>query len=1573
MRVLLAVLLFPLVLLAHGSFGQQDPGINFQTGALDFETVDWIVPGREPIVLSRRYEGRASSWFFFAHTVFKKEEELVLLEPNGSQVRYLKKGKKERFERLDGREKKGDLYIAENQSRLFDEGEDLPITVFLSDGTVRYYEKQKGLYCLLLERLPNGNKKRFTYDKKHRITLIETLCPSQATGYASVSIAYRRDEEMILTGSDQTRVVYAFEKMGGKRQLVSVSILGEEVERCKYKQVGDFYRLTRRTFSDGRDLDIRYQDGPVVSQILSKGGSERILYTCSKKGKGGAVCHTLIEEDGSKMLTFSDTLPFRIERYAPDGTLLYKKEMKHEKGLVQEEALFEGSGALVYRRRFFYGKGGLLEREETLAHFEGPEMTLHERLFSYDERGRLIQERDGALVTGYEYVGSYRLLSSKQVGDGKGIDRRQTFSYDENLFLLSEKEACHEKRYRYNPKGELEWIEERSGDGELLRSIKKTYTNSRLTKEEHFDPDQKLLYKLLFEYDWKGRLIAKTDPIGRKAHFIYNDRGLLIEEKDFVSRTPKKIHYDRENRPMTIETDGFKLCFTYGPKDQKLSSSHPSGANCSFAYDPLGRLTSVCLPDVLPAEKRYDLLGHETVDVAPSGEVTRKKNTLAGKPYEILYPDGTKVQHTYRVDGLIKTTRLEDGTWIEFDYDFWGRLTKKRASGQQEHWVYDDLHLIEYKEASGLVHLYEYDPAGRKTKETLRAPNGEERHLFFTYNRQGLLASSSLGGLFAYFSYDAAGRKIEEKSLGVTTRTEYDQADQVIAICRGHIKEEFAYDLQGRLVHHVDGEQRITHIEYIDQVPAQKITTKPEGTKVIETYNTSGLLIERATHYPLHQDPKREFFSYDRAGRPAHESYDARGRITSIGSDISYTYDARGRLQSSIRPGEHLTHYTYHPSGNLATLSAKEGPFLLHYRYDPTGHSTPLPSTYNGFGELTSETFGLRFTLHKTYDQAGRVTSLILPDGSSIHYLYDPERLEAIQRKDRKGKTLYTHQILSRTPDGKIAQEQLASCHLIQETPPPLHPFGPLTSDGFHTYTYDTQENRTSQDGQPYLLDGFRLLQAGKHTLRYDPQGRPTQIDDLALSYDPIGRLIAAKRGNEAIFYTYDNSGRRLTETFKSRTRYFLYDGEKEIGALAEDGTLLELRILNPERPHDRASAVAIEIDGTPYVPFHDPYGNIVALHTLSGVRVAQYAYTPFGERLPAQASIQSPYLFASKRYDPFTGLVFFGSRYYLPSFGRFLTPDPLYPSDGPGLYTFVHNNPLTAYDPYGLFSVGLFDFNIRIDYQSPYGTFSLGTDSPLAQALLLNSGQLIGGLIEHASFHLLPPIPFLRTGIRLFGRFLQLQFDPLPHPTPFCHILNSPIVSFDEKAVIIFANGLLNSKEDADESSQIIEWKTGLRTFSLFTPTQGFLTDLIDALFLHFGLPTPNAIHFQKQLQKLLDEIPKATQVFLILHSKAAALGNYALRRISSSYQKRITRVIALAPQRLIRNDLGFDVINYVSKADAIPFLDLFGMILGPCKNVVDITFLDPIHAFFPFNHSILSETYMQALTQIIEEIAPK
>jgi RHS repeat-associated protein len=76
--------------------------------------------------------------------------------------------------------------------------------------------------------------------------------------------------------------------------------------------------------------------------------------------------------------------------------------------------------------------------------------------------------------------------------------------------------------------------------------------------------------------------------------------------------------------------------------------------------------------------------------------------------------------------------------------------------------------------------------------------------------------------------------------------------------------------------------------------------------------------------------------------------------------------------------------------------------------------------------------------------------------------------------------------------------------------------------------------------------------------------------------------------------------------------------------------------------------------------------------------------YGTFGE---TSALAGTTFGFTGQRYDSDTGLYYYKNRYYSPTIGRFLQPDPAGYTDGLNLYIYAGNNAVMFADPLGLAS----------------------------------------------------------------------------------------------------------------------------------------------------------------------------------------------------------------------------------------------------------------------------------------------
>ena len=95
----------------------------------------------------------------------------------------------------------------------------------------------------------------------------------------------------------------------------------------------------------------------------------------------------------------------------------------------------------------------------------------------------------------------------------------------------------------------------------------------------------------------------------------------------------------------------------------------------------------------------------------------------------------------------------------------------------------------------------------------------------------------------------------------------------------------------------------------------------------------------------------------------------------------------------------------------------------------------------------------------------------------------------------------------------------------------------------------------------------------------------------------------------------------------------------------------------------------------------------VIALLDAEGNRVAEYAYSPFGQILHMEGSMAeiNPLRFSSEYYDDETELIYYNYRYFSPKLGRWIKRDPINEYGGVNIYCFVANNPISDWDWNGL------------------------------------------------------------------------------------------------------------------------------------------------------------------------------------------------------------------------------------------------------------------------------------------------
>ncbi len=144
--------------------------------------------------------------------------------------------------------------------------------------------------------------------------------------------------------------------------------------------------------------------------------------------------------------------------------------------------------------------------------------------------------------------------------------------------------------------------------------------------------------------------------------------------------------------------------------------------------------------------------------------------------------------------------------------------------------------------------------------------------------------------------------------------------------------------------------------------------------------------------------------------------------------------------------------------------------------------------------------------------------------------------------------------------------------------------------------------------------------------------------------------------------FVYDGANRRKTATLSGTATSYLYDGfdvaEEQQGGSASADLLLGL---NVDERFSRAGSTVLA----------DALGSTVALTTGSSIQT-QYGYDPYGVAQTTGVASTNPYQFTGREKDPTAaGLMYYRARYYNPTWGRFISEDPIGIAGGTNLYAY--------------------------------------------------------------------------------------------------------------------------------------------------------------------------------------------------------------------------------------------------------------------------------------------------------------
>jgi RHS repeat-associated protein len=887
------------------------------------------------------------------------------------------------------------------------------------------------------------------------------------------------------------------------------------------------------------------------------------------------------------------------------------------------------------------------------------------------DQSHLEFDSGGRLSSAVDRYGNATTLTYNTSGQLTGVTeaggRTLSFTYDYAYLTQVEDNAGRTASFTYDTGGNLVSATDPNG-----HTTTYTYdSNHQLTSVSEPEPSANPLMTNTYT---DGRVTLQTDALGNETALSFdttNQETTVTDARGNVTVEAWDAHYRLIEQTDPYDNSGSILYNTAGfPESVTDANGHTS----SFVYDSLGNIISATDPEGHETEASYDSANGNQLWFEDAADQRTTYSWDASGTFldSIETPVGT-TSFTWNTNGTLDSlTDAESHTW-EYGYNAYGDLTS----------IVDPLSFVttcEYDSAGRTTAVedanssrveYVYDAKGNVTsiKDPLAETDPLNRHqIDFTYDDNDNATSViDARGNETWFTYDDMNRLTStEDALSGQASFGYDSNHNLTSVedPSGHTAT-YVYDDCDRLASIADPLGRLTEYAY-DQAGNLIGVTHADDSEATYTYTADDLLL--GVSYS--SEPTTWSFAYN----PVHALSGAQNQS---GQDWTYAYDSGNRVISQA-------------DENNTSL----GPLAIDYTYDDASNVTDIDIGNLVSLALTYDARDLIATLTDdggvstfTHDSGGRLTQIATPEGSSRSFSYDAaSNLTSVANTTGPGAQTFSY-TYDASGNRLTSNDETYTYDARNRLVSWYDPVDEVTT----TYVYDAAGNLTGVQEDSVPTESYTYNAANEITntgFTYDANGNLTSDGIHTYAYDTECRLVEVEEGGVAVSMTYDFLGRRTSLTRNSATSsdttYFHYDGALLVAESDESGIVTATYAYD-----DQGLLISMTRGAATYYYQTNAHGDVVSLTDETGTIVNAYSYDPWGRVLEADETVGNPFRYAGYYYDPGTDLYYLWNRYYDPGLRRFLTEDPLGgcidETQSLNVYAYVQDNPLRYADPQGL------------------------------------------------------------------------------------------------------------------------------------------------------------------------------------------------------------------------------------------------------------------------------------------------